>query len=151
MYRLVQAAAGTALPHATAAPGLTVRCAPDGFDLHSLPADSYKGSGAIAGGLYHKQAMKEWQQKQHLHTPNVAREFEVGERVYALNPKYCDGTRLRAGPMHDAPFNGVNASNDTVVDVVRLEGRFALVRKLDANEGWIQLRNLTRIKRTPGM
>jgi hypothetical protein len=158
MYRLTRASPTAIRPGTGATAGLTVRCAPDGFAVHALPADSYKGVGANAGGARHVEALLAWQR---LRGEQVARgllpsvgtqEFVSGERVYALNPKYVDGTRLRSGPAHDAAFlDGVTVLNDTALDVVRVDGRFALVRKMDTVEGWIQLRNLTRSRRVPGL
>lgn len=77
--------------------------------------------------------------------------FEPGQRVFALNPKYKDGTRLRAAGSAEAAFNGVWLPNDSAVEVLELAPGFARVRKDNEEEGWIRLRNLTRQGRVPGV
>ncbi len=77
--------------------------------------------------------------------------FRPGETVYALNPKYSDGTRLRAGPSADSGFPGVWLANDAAVTVLEVAPGFVRVRKRDGGEGWIRERNLTRVARVPGI
>lgn len=76
----------------------------------------------------------------------------VGEAVYALNPKYCDGTRLRVEPKRDAEFNGVWVPNDTKVEIigVNIGATFLNVRKENGQSGWIQARNISRFCRAVG-
>jgi hypothetical protein len=132
-------------PPAGAPPAVLVRCAPDGFDARHLPADSYKGAGACAGGVDHDAAMDRWRRAsaqadavgtsdgtlsggdrgrggggsgsgsggEAPPTLDPAREFAVGDRVYALNPKWLDSTRLRTSPSRAAAFNGTDVLNDT--------------------------------------
>jgi tRNA A-37 threonylcarbamoyl transferase component Bud32 len=76
--------------------------------------------------------------------------FAPGEVVYALNPKYRDGTRLRAEPRPDADFNGVWVPNDSSVEVVQRAEEWYEVKKPDGQKGWILARNLTRAARVPG-
>ncbi len=83
----------------------------------------------------------------------AASQLSVGDVVYALNPKYSDGTRLRSGPSHDAAFNGVWVPNDMAVTVVEAPedgSGFVLVRKSTLQTGWIQARNLSQLQRVPG-
>ncbi|KAL6073746.1 DUF5664 domain-containing protein [Balamuthia mandrillaris] len=75
----------------------------------------------------------------------------AGEFLFALNPKYKDGTRLRKLPADNSPFNGVWLPNDTQVEVLEGTPEFALVKKPDGQQGWIRLRNLTRTRRVAGV
>eukprot|EP00759_Apiculatamorpha_spiralis_P037322 PhF_6_TR37204/c0_g1_i1/m.54832/K00817/hisC; histidinol-phosphate aminotransferase len=77
--------------------------------------------------------------------------FEVGTTAFALNPKYKDGTRLRATAEADSKFNGVWLPNDTPVTIVDTAPDFVRVRKSDGDEGWIRVRNLTQTKRSAGV
>lgn len=77
--------------------------------------------------------------------------FSPGEAVFALNPKYRDGTRLRRGPAGEAEFNGVWVPNDTPLEVLAVGAEFAEVRKPDGQTGWIRTRNLTRTERVAGI
>lgn len=83
--------------------------------------------------------------------------FSISQKVFALNLKYKDGTRLRsqpqdsAGHSNPAEFNGVWLPNDQEVEILKLESGFALVRKKDGDSGWIRLKNLTDKQRLPGV
>ena len=65
-----------------------------------------------------------------------------GDLVYALNPKYKDGTRLRKGPDDNAGFNGVWVPNDTYLTVLTVERDYVLVKKQDGDVGWVRSRNI---------
>jgi hypothetical protein len=75
----------------------------------------------------------------------------AGSVAWALNPKYKDGTRLRAAPAQDAAFSGVWLPNDCKVQVLEIKGGFAHVRKPDGDVGWAKDRNLTTTERQPGV
>ncbi|MCA9676067.1 MAG: histidinol-phosphate aminotransferase family protein [Kofleriaceae bacterium] len=79
--------------------------------------------------------------------------FAPGEVVYALNPRYKDGTRLRRGPAADAGFNGVWVPNDVRLEIHAVDAAagFAEVAKPDGARGWIRTRNLTRTARVAGV
>lgn len=97
--------------------------------------------------------------------------FEVGQKVFALNLKYRDGTRLRNGPSVQSGFNGVWLPNDVEVEILLLHsgtqsadenatttpssttdvGAFAQIRKKDGDSGWIRLINLAAKPRTAGV
>src|SRR5262245_3030382 len=76
--------------------------------------------------------------------------FAPGEAVFALNPKYSDGTRLRAEPRAEAEFNGVWVPNDSPLEVIQRRDDFYEVRKPDGQKGWIRARNLARTARVAG-
>ena len=80
-------------------------------------------------------------------------EFQVGDRVYMLNPYFTDGTRLRVRPDQDADFNEQFILNDAPIEIVAIENGFARVRDLDHPdaEGWVRERNLARQKRESGL
>ena len=80
-------------------------------------------------------------------------EFQVGDRVYMLNPYFTDGTRLRVRPDQDADFNEHFILNDASIEIVEIENGFARVRDLDHPdaEGWVRERNLARHKRESGL
>jgi hypothetical protein len=46
--------------------------------------------------------------------------FEVNQKVFSLNLKYRDGTRLRNGPSAESGFNGVWLPNDVEVEILKL-------------------------------
>ena len=98
--------------------------------------------------------------------------YKVGEKAYAHNPHYEDGTRLRAGPEREAEFIGdLAVLNDALVEVIEVSGDFAKVRILPTSttttstiaegevvagdappsqtpaEGWMRQRNLSREKK----
>ena len=79
--------------------------------------------------------------------------MQAGDKVYALNPKYRDGTRLRQGPSDAAAFNGKWVPNDTFLTVLGIEGEYANVQKADQDSGWIRLRNIRPAAdaRSPGV
>jgi len=83
------------------------------------------------------------------------RNLALGETLFALNPEFNDGTRLRAGPRAEAEFNGSHVLNDAAVVLVDLDeaAGFGKVRVGQAGdcEGWIRLRNLTRQPRRSGL
>ena len=78
-------------------------------------------------------------------------EIMIGATIFALNPKYKDGTRLRSKARDDAEFNGVWLSNDAAVTVADLTPDFVKVVKLDGDGGWIRRRNVTTVGRTSGV
>jgi len=78
-------------------------------------------------------------------------DIQVGETVFALNPKYKDGTRLRDIAKDDANFNGVWLPNDTAVNVLEVHDDYVHVKKLDGDEGWIRRRNITTHPRKTGV
>jgi len=81
--------------------------------------------------------------------------FAVGETLYAVNPEFVDGTRLRGGPRAEAEFNGSHVLNDAAVVLVDVDeaAGFGKVRESGggSGEGWIRLRNLTRKQRRQGL
>ena len=83
--------------------------------------------------------------------------YKVGEKAFAQNPHYEDGTRLRSGPTRESDFNGHQVLNDAEIVVVEVSDDFAKVRIVaseegaEAPEGWLRQRNLTRAKQRPGM
>lgn len=90
---------------------------------------------------------------------NLQDRIQRDRRVYAMNLKYRDGTRLRSLPELSSAFNGVWVPNDEGVDIVGLslpqaasgEVQFARVRKShNGEEGWILLRNLWLQRRLVG-
>lgn len=81
----------------------------------------------------------------------MAAAYAAGEAVYALNPKYKDGTRLRAKAADGAPFNGVWVPNDSKLTVIDVAPGFVLVRKGDGQQGWMRERNITRSARVAGV
>jgi hypothetical protein len=83
------------------------------------------------------------------HTDGMS--FTVGEKAFSLNPKYKDGTRLRALAAADSAFNGVWCPNDIQLQIVEVEGEFLRVQKPDGQSGWIRNRNLTRSQRVAGV
>lgn len=82
--------------------------------------------------------------------------YNVGEKAYAQNPHYQDGTRLRETAAREAPFNGLAVMNDAEIEVVEVTGDFARVRTTlvppggpGPIEGWLRMRNLSRTKSDP--
>lgn len=83
-------------------------------------------------------------------------EYKVGEKAYADNPHYEDGTRLRVSAERESDFTGKHVLNDAHVEVVEVSGEFAKVRILPTEEaaeaaepeapteGWMRQRNLKR-------
>jgi histidinol-phosphate aminotransferase len=71
--------------------------------------------------------------------------------VWASNPKYKDGTRLRTEPSSTSAFNGVWVPNDSPLVVVERRDDFVLVRKDDGDCGWIRARNLSSVERVAGV
>ena len=67
----------------------------------------------------------------------------VGDVLYAVNPNFEQGTRLRSTPDADSRFNGYHVANDTEVEIVALHpAGFAEVIEYDAKgnivaEGWL--------------
>ena len=80
--------------------------------------------------------------------------YKVGEKAYAQNPHYKDGTRLRKTADRDGEFSGQNILNDAEVVVLEVTGDFAKVRATasagsdQVAEGWLRQRNL---RRQPGL
>jgi hypothetical protein len=79
--------------------------------------------------------------------------FVVGERLFALNPKFSDGTRLRGGPHRDAPFlPEAFIENDGECTVVATVPDSPFVQiQVGSHVGWILTRNLTRTQRRRGL
>lgn len=84
--------------------------------------------------------------------------YKIGEKAYAQNPHYEDGTRLRSGPRREDDFNGAQVLNDAEVLVVEVADDFAKVRVVGTGaedepeaEGWLRQRNLSRARSRPGM
>lgn len=79
--------------------------------------------------------------------------FALHQTVYAVNPKYRDGTRLRVAPDAQSAFNGVWVPNDSAVEISQLCGSFARVRKVSdrSESGFIRVRNLSAQQRVPGV
>jgi hypothetical protein len=105
--------------------------------------------------------------------------FEIGQKVFALNLKYRDGTRLRSGPSAQSGFNGVWLPNDVEVEILKIspahsnqqqssdnpstttsatsshssttEAPFALIRKKDGDSGWARQTNLSAKQRVAGV
>jgi len=83
--------------------------------------------------------------------------LKVGERVFALNPLFTDGTRLRVDAASDAEFNGQHVLNDDAVEILELKNEFARIHVVGAQvggkpvEGWMRERNLSRRKRGQGL
>ncbi|KAH3767751.1 histidinol-phosphate transaminase [Pelomyxa schiedti] len=79
--------------------------------------------------------------------------FRPGSKVFSLNPKYKDGTRLRVSPLDqgDGNFNGVWLPNDVKVLVLEVENDFVLIQKDSGEKGWIRSRNLTHTGRVSGV
>jgi hypothetical protein len=108
----------------------------------------------------------------------VPANLALGERLFAVNPVFRDGTRLRwrpSGGNDDEAFNGVQVLNDWPVVLLEVSGTFGRVRveaedhgpgspprsrrpspaaaddaAAGAGEGWIRLRNLSRTRRFTG-
>jgi hypothetical protein len=108
----------------------------------------------------------------------VPANLALGERLFAVNPVFRDGTRLRwrpCGGNDDDAFNGVQVLNDWPVVLLEVSGTFGRVRveaedqgpdsprrsrrpspaaaddaAACAGEGWIRLRNLSRTRRFTG-
>ena len=78
--------------------------------------------------------------------------YKVGDKAFANNPHYKDGTRLRVGATKESEFNDHYILNDAEVVVLEVteSNEFARVRKADdaAVEGWMRQRNL---RRRPGL
>lgn len=86
----------------------------------------------------------------------INEDFFIGERVYALNPYFRDGTRLRLGPDKESKFSDQHVLNDAEVEILELENGFARVTTCDSDthapcDGWLRARNLTRVKRASGL
>ena len=77
--------------------------------------------------------------------------YVVGETLYALNPKYKDGTRLRAAAADQAPFNHVWVPNDSKLKVLEIAPGYVHVQKTDGERGWMRERNVTRTVRVAGV
>ena len=77
--------------------------------------------------------------------------MQEGDTVWALNPKYKDGTRLRARGVDDSEFNGNWLANDSPVEILEILPGFVNVQKEDGTTGWIRERNLTTEPRQSGV
>lgn len=87
--------------------------------------------------------------------------MNAGDFVYALNPKYKDGTRLRSNPSSEGGnnFNGVWVPNDSTIKILKFApaladqeaSEFVYVQKQDGSEGWIRVRNLSHTARVAGV
>jgi hypothetical protein len=84
--------------------------------------------------------------------------FEVGDCAFMLNPKYLDGTRLRAGPHIDDEFNGQFVLNDQQVEILALKDGLAKICSCGQGVtdetrvvGWVRTRNLSTVKRALGL
>lgn len=81
----------------------------------------------------------------------ITMSWVVGNSVWALNPKYKDGTRLRSAGNENAKFNGIWLPNDDEVKIKEIGSGFLLVEKEDGTSGWIRERNLTKESRKSGV
>ncbi len=80
--------------------------------------------------------------------------FAVGERVWAMNPYFKDGTRLRVAPEVQSEFSDMFILNDHEVEVLALAANgFVEIRdvKVDSATGWVRATNLSRIERKQGL
>ena len=79
----------------------------------------------------------------------------VGDRLYMLNPRFSDGTRLRTGPSPDASFSGDYLLNDAEVEVLEITPcGFVRIRGRDSRnsvEGWVRASNLSTHNRRVGL
>ncbi len=85
------------------------------------------------------------------HSLAASMSFSTSDKVFALNPKYKDGSRLRAHATDASLFNGVWCPNDTPLQILEIDGDFCLVKKPDGQTGWIRNRNLTKQQRVAGV
>ncbi len=94
---------------------------------------------------YKKAQQRAWTGK----TDKKQQSFKPGDKAYAFNPHYKDGTRLRVGAAREAEFMDAYVVNDEEVLVLEVSSDFAKVRRVtqegaEAAEGWLRQRNLLR-------